>query len=173
MRRMSIPCRISPLTKPGCPDSVLCGIRRNFFRLSPCCGQVPYVLLTRAPVAGRSKQAYSPAAPRLACVKPAASVHPEPGSNSSLLLILLFFFSEIYWRRNCGVSLYSRSQAEYSVYCLGRKIDRVETFTVSHSCTTFVSCCHTINVLFAFGLIPNSSAKLRRITLTTKLLFKF
>ena len=33
---------------------VLCGIRRNFFRLSPCGGQVPYVLLTRAPVAGRS-----------------------------------------------------------------------------------------------------------------------
>ncbi len=26
----------------------------------------------------------TPAAPRLACVKPAASVHPEPGSNSSL-----------------------------------------------------------------------------------------
>ena len=25
-----------------------------------------------------------PAAPRLACVKPVASVHPEPGSNSSL-----------------------------------------------------------------------------------------
>ena len=33
---------------------MLRGIRRNFFRLSPCCGQVPYVLLTRAPVAGRS-----------------------------------------------------------------------------------------------------------------------
>ena len=27
------------------------------------------------------------AAPRLACVKPAASVHPEPGSNSPLLFI--------------------------------------------------------------------------------------
>ena len=27
---------------------------------------------------------YSYAAPRLACVKPIASVHPEPGSNSSL-----------------------------------------------------------------------------------------
>ena len=26
----------------------------------------------------------TPAAPRLACVKPVASVHPEPGSNSSL-----------------------------------------------------------------------------------------
>ena len=33
---------------------MLRGIRRNFFRLSPCCGQVPYVLLTRAPVAGGS-----------------------------------------------------------------------------------------------------------------------
>ena len=30
------------------------------------------------------------AAPRLACVKPVASVHPEPGSNSSLLLLFLF-----------------------------------------------------------------------------------
>ena len=27
---------------------------------------------------------YRPDAPRLACVKPVASVHPEPGSNSSL-----------------------------------------------------------------------------------------
>ncbi len=38
----------------GCPLSSLRGIRRNFFRLSPCSGQVSYVLLTRAPVAGRS-----------------------------------------------------------------------------------------------------------------------
>ena len=38
----------------GCPNGLLRGIRRNFFRLSPCCGQVPYVLLTRAPVAGGS-----------------------------------------------------------------------------------------------------------------------
>ena len=36
--------------------------------------------------------ATSTAAPRLACVKPVASVHPEPGSNSSLLLFCLFFF---------------------------------------------------------------------------------
>ncbi len=30
------------------------------------------------------KASFLPAAPRLACVKPVASVHPEPGSNSSL-----------------------------------------------------------------------------------------
>ena len=47
------------------------------------------MLLTRyAPL--RRSPAYVianiPAAPRLACVKPAASVHPEPGSNSSLYI---------------------------------------------------------------------------------------
>ena len=35
---------------------------------------------------------YFPAAPRLACVKPVASVHPEPGSNSPLLLYICLFF---------------------------------------------------------------------------------
>ena len=36
-------------------------------------------------------------APRLACVKPAASVHPEPGSNSSLYK---FFISLASWRHS-------------------------------------------------------------------------
>ncbi len=67
------------------------GISRGFPRLSPCGGQVPYVLLTRAPVAG-GRVAAPPAAPRLACVRPVASVHPEPGSNSSLFIFYLLFF---------------------------------------------------------------------------------
>ena len=75
------------------PHRGLRGISRDFSRLSPCGGQVAYVLLTRAPVAGKSQQADSPAAPRLACVKPVASVHPEPGSNSSLLYLVFFLFS--------------------------------------------------------------------------------
>ena len=74
------------------PHRGLRGISRDFSRLSPCGGQVAYVLLTRAPVAGRGKQAFLSAAPRLACVKPVASVHPEPGSNSSLLYLVFFFF---------------------------------------------------------------------------------
>ena len=32
---------------------------------------------------------YSHAAPRLACVKPVASVHPEPGSNSPLYIFYI------------------------------------------------------------------------------------
>ena len=51
---MAIRSRCYPLNPKGCPSELLRGIRRNFFRLSPCYGQVPYVLLTRAPVAGGS-----------------------------------------------------------------------------------------------------------------------
>ena len=57
------------------------------------------------PLIGKLHTRYSPvrrsppgiatcAAPRLACVKPVASVHPEPGSNSSLLILFYTFCSE-------------------------------------------------------------------------------
>ena len=70
--------------------SVTCGISTGFPVLSPCGGQVAYALLTSAPVAAGVLPHRD--APRLACVKPAASVHPEPGSNSPLFFILLLFF---------------------------------------------------------------------------------
>ena len=40
------------------------------------------------------------AAPRLACVKPVASVHPEPGSNSTLYKYLRYFYS---FRRHSAI----------------------------------------------------------------------
>src|SRR5690625_4442035 len=62
-----------------CFKNGLWGINPSFPGLFPCTGQLAYALLTHPPVSiGRS-----PYTPRLACVKPAASVHPEPGSNSS------------------------------------------------------------------------------------------
>ena len=60
------------------------GISRRFHRLSPGNGHVAHALRTLPPVA--AKVLLPRAAPRLACVKPAASVHPEPGSNSSLYI---------------------------------------------------------------------------------------
>ena len=65
--------------------------------LSPCVRQVAHALLTRPPLR-RISALLLPCAPvRLACVKHAASVHPEPGSNSrifdlspSLNLVFLF-----------------------------------------------------------------------------------
>ena len=63
---------------------VLCGISTCFQVLSPCVGQIAHALLTRPPLeyrsSGRSFPINIPA--RLACVKHAASVRPEPGSNS-------------------------------------------------------------------------------------------
>ncbi len=54
----------------------LCGISPAFAELFPTPGQVTHVLRTRPPLASRKMLV------RLACVKHAASVHPEPGSNS-------------------------------------------------------------------------------------------
>ena len=66
---------------------VLWGIRRRFHRLCPSHGYVAHALRTLAPVA--ASVLLHRAAPRLACVKPAASVHPEPGSNSSLYIHIM------------------------------------------------------------------------------------
>ena len=81
MERIPIGYRNSLITR-RCLLVILSGINLSFERLSPSHRQVGYVLLTRAPVAINLLLGH--AAPRLACVKPVASVHPEPGSNSSL-----------------------------------------------------------------------------------------
>ena len=65
-----------------------CGISPPFGGLSPFGGQVTQVLRTRAPCAGLL-YCYSRLRTRLACVKHAASVRSEPGSNSRLKLVVL------------------------------------------------------------------------------------
>ena len=65
-------------------------------RISPGYPPVPGMSLTRYAPLRRSPPesiAAPRAAPRLACVRPAASVHPEPGSNSSLYITFLSFLS--------------------------------------------------------------------------------
>ena len=56
---------------------------------------------------------FSPAALRLACVKPAASVHPEPGSNSPLLYLVSFFLHKIF-------SATLRKEGAYVLFVLTR-----------------------------------------------------
>ena len=93
---------------PAMQPEVVWGISLRFRRLFPCDGQVAHVLRTLPPVAGRAL--LLPAAPRLACVKPAASVHPEPGSNSSLYIIYLKF--------NPALSISFRNQRSRFSLCL-------------------------------------------------------
>src|SRR5580658_6386760 len=57
---------------------VISGIRPSFPSLSRSAGQITHVLLTRSPLEYPRKGL----SVRLACVKHAASVRPEPGSNS-------------------------------------------------------------------------------------------
>ena len=57
---------------------VISGIRPSFPGLSQSAGQITHVLLTRSPLESPQRAL----SVRLACVKHAASVRPEPGSNS-------------------------------------------------------------------------------------------
>ncbi len=56
-----------------------CGISSGFPKLFPFPRQVTHVLLTRSPLYSRPEGHFRA---RLACIRHAASVHSEPGSNS-------------------------------------------------------------------------------------------
>ena len=62
------------------PEVVVFGISTGFPELSQSEGQIAHVLLTRSPLVYSRRSLTA----RLACVKHAASVRPEPGSNSPL-----------------------------------------------------------------------------------------
>ena len=63
-----------------CEPPTTCGISPPFEGLFPTSGQVTHVLLTRSPLSlSRSSRTV-----RLACVRHAASVRSEPGSNSPI-----------------------------------------------------------------------------------------
>ena len=76
--REPISQRIAPLAYRTCDQYASCGISTSFPVLSPSARQVAHALLTRPPLI-RSRRNFIV---RLECVKHAASVHPEPGSNS-------------------------------------------------------------------------------------------
>ena len=74
----------------------LCGISSRFQLLSPCIGQVTHALLTRPPLSLKhlhSEEIRRKSFVRLACVRHAASVHPEPGSNSHVKVLYRLLLS--------------------------------------------------------------------------------
>ena len=76
--------RIATLMSESCDLDMLCGISADFSALSPSERQVAHTLLTRPPLSFISfdRSRIPQSSVRLACVRHAASVHPEPGSNS-------------------------------------------------------------------------------------------
>ena len=73
------PMPIKSLLVSSCELTRLCGISDRFQSLSPSERQIAHALLTRPPL---SQIPEGKCFVRLACVRHAASVHPEPGSNS-------------------------------------------------------------------------------------------
>ena len=77
-----------------CDPYMLCGISSRFQLLSPTERQVAHALLTRPPLRisksirklHLTEVAFHKFSVRLACVRHAASVRPEPGSNSQKMV---------------------------------------------------------------------------------------
>ena len=102
---------LSHFARAPCGTLAASGVNPPFGGLCRGWGQVGYALRTRAPVDARERQALRVVSPRLACVKPVASVHPEPGSNSPLY-ICFFLFSILNLIRQSIVSCCSPHGAE-------------------------------------------------------------
>ena len=101
MGRRSLPKRLTPLINRHLIQLISWGISSPFELLSPTSGQVTNALLTRSPLGTSIRR--QKFLVRLACIKHAASVHPEPGSNSPqkftpLLVLLLSFITQLNFR---------------------------------------------------------------------------
>ena len=86
-----------------------------------------------------------PDAPRLACVKPVASVHPEPGSNSTLYFILVSFLVP---------SSRPTSRVDIAA-CAGGPADTIHIRLPSVS--LFMECCSKIAFFFRCTGLPRLS----------------
>ena len=97
--------RLTPLNPQTGVQGMLCGISSPFGELFPIEGQITHVLRTRAPCA--ISYCYGTRT-RLACVKHAASVRSEPGSNSRLKLVA--------WAKK-NARICTQSQPAQANYC--------------------------------------------------------
>ena len=114
-----------PLTTEPCDSVESCGISTRFHVLSLYHRQVAHALLTRPPLTcpAASRRIKQNKFVRLECVRHAASVHPEPGSNSLMFVcqapqclpsciraifyaLYLFFEYLFILQKNFGVSIH-------------------------------------------------------------------
>ena len=104
---------------------------------------------------------YILAAPRLACVRPVASVHPEPGSNSSLYILFFLFFN--LYERSLSYSL-ARFKLTWLVLTFFIYPLRYIPF-----CTYCLSFIFPMISCFALGTFPVCGCKGTAFFFTTKL----
>ena len=115
-----------PLTTRSCDLVDSCGISTRFHVLSLYHRQVAHALLTRPPLTcpAASRRIKQDKSVRLECVRHAASVHPEPGSNSRNLSIYKPFLAYI--------SLIPSSFCSFLLF-------RVSTLGIASPCTSSIN----------------------------------
>ena len=165
MRRMPIPRRNRFLWPRGhaAPRryAVLVGISPGY---PPAGGRshTCYSPVRRSPAGEAS---FAPAAPRLACVKPVASVHPEPGSNSPLLLCCFFFFQKDSCRHAPGQRSGRLYPARHPLFdSSDQELTGVSVplFVTLCSCTSLAFVyCNTFNVLSSLTPAPGGCGEKR------------
>ena len=98
---------LGPFSIPKMPSGCSSCISCRFQPLSTTYGQIAHVLLTRSPLGLRKQASFRLV--RLACIRHAASVHPEPGSNSpfahSFTLLRLFSFLRFLYSVFIGIDV--------------------------------------------------------------------
>ncbi len=164
---MPIPVRPKPFLPPGCPGGMYAGLARLSAGCPPDRGRLHtcYSPVRRSPA---EKASFLPAAPRLACVKPAASVHPEPGSNSPLFVYSFLFYSLGGLLSDClfvltGFLLYrfTCDLIDGRLHCLLVSVCMARNVSTSRS----LSCGIVVNVLLSLpgsrrGSVPDCGCKI-------------
>jgi hypothetical protein len=139
--------RISPFLTLACAKMSVSGISTSFPVLSQSFRQVIHALLTRPPLKLQFAS-FLVTSVRLACVKHAASVRPEPGSNSpsisvkSRFLALICLCSSLLLFRNyCSLSLSTLTSHVLfpSIHCLVFKDQGVDKTTTLINLTYHIS----------------------------------
>ena len=107
-----------------------------------------------SPVRRSSAGASSPVTPRLACVRPLASVHPEPGSNSPLYELFFLSFSQI-------LRLYEPLVLTYISICpvLPRKLQMFSKISIFWRRTLSRAAYFLASVSASVSFLPESECK--------------
>ena len=92
----------------------LCGISSRFQLLSPTERQVSHALLTRSPLSDNRNHH----SVRLACVRHAASVRPEPGSNSQKIVSKRRFHRSNHFLNNLLLAILLKNFVGCSLFAL-------------------------------------------------------
>ena len=92
---------------------------------------------------------FNHAAPRLACVKPVASVHPEPGSNSSLYIFFIYDCLLHYWIQHHIVFVFEACLNFPDRVACYSYLTRNDGSLVLVSCTTIFCLCKSFKNHFS------------------------